>query len=185
MNLLTVINPHIKTSGDMIERIALVDELINGAAKGICYKVKEEYKGKGISLNQEYLDEGIFNLKLYYLVALIDPVNKHAVSENVDPFWHFHILFTRDYCNFCQKVFGSYVHHDPLMKNNHSAVAEITELYEYTLNVFQEIFIPGTITDKWWNKDSKICHHYESDNPKILKDASFKKRVGTQLFLVA
>ena len=42
------------------------------------------------------LAQGIENLKRYYAVALLDPLNLHAVSEQVDPFWHSHVLFTSE-----------------------------------------------------------------------------------------
>ncbi len=47
-------------------------------------------------VTSSYLAAGIENLKMYYVVALIDPLNAHAVSRSVDPLWHAHVLFTRD-----------------------------------------------------------------------------------------
>lgn len=34
-------------------------------------------------------------------------------TENLDHFWHEHILDTRRYERDCQKIFGRFIHHDP------------------------------------------------------------------------
>lgn len=35
------------------------------------------------------------------------------ISKTVDAVWHAHILHTRDYADFCQAVFGRFIHHAP------------------------------------------------------------------------
>ena len=32
---------------------------------------------------------------------------------DADEFWHNHILFTREYTKFCNKLFGTFLHHSP------------------------------------------------------------------------
>ncbi len=100
-------------------------------------KVKEEL---GENATKEFLYEGVENLKKYYAVALLDPLNCHAVSEMVDPFWHAHILFTHDYIKFCDDVYGHYIHHEPLDKDNLDEVERVTRLYEYTLEIYPKLF---------------------------------------------
>lgn len=34
-------------------------------------------------------------------------------SKDIDCAWHAHILYTEDYVNFCNSVFGEYFHHRP------------------------------------------------------------------------
>src|SRR6267378_2481432 len=36
-----------------------------------------------------------------------------VVSKEVDEFWHTHILHTMKYTEDCEKVFGTYLHHNP------------------------------------------------------------------------
>ncbi|KTD45448.1 hypothetical protein Lqui_2919 [Legionella quinlivanii] len=38
---------------------------------------------------------------------------------HLDDLWHFFILNTRDYCEFCQQYWGEYFHHD--IENPHEA----------------------------------------------------------------
>ncbi|MES2212524.1 MAG: hypothetical protein V4490_05240 [Pseudomonadota bacterium] len=99
-------------------------------------------------LTAKYLQEGIENLKRYYVVALLDPLNEHAVSRPVDPFWHAHILHTKDYELFCQSIFGQYVHHSPLDIEDSAEVQELTSLYTYTLKIYSKIF--HSFNSDWW-----------------------------------
>jgi hypothetical protein len=41
------------------------------------------------------------------------PGGNFAPPEEVDDFWHGHILDTRRYFNDCQVIFGQYLHHFP------------------------------------------------------------------------
>lgn len=90
-----------------IEKIKLIDNFdFSKTAK----KVDRDTHG----LTSKYLAEGIENLKRYYVVALLDPLNEHAVSRYVDPFWHAHVLHTKEYIEFCSTVFDQYIQHQPL-----------------------------------------------------------------------
>lgn len=124
------------------------------------------------------LDQGIENLKRYYAVALLDPLNLHAVSKEVDPFWHSHILFTSEYQNFCQSIFGEFVHHQPLDPEDKPQVAFVTSLYEYTLQVYKDIFT--SVDSRWWPNISvsdfkPVCLHQEIQNQEIRELALFPR----------
>jgi hypothetical protein len=44
----------------------------------------------------------------------LNPENICAMySPKVDTIWHTHILFTKEYANFCTTVFGRFIHHTP------------------------------------------------------------------------
>ena len=51
-----------------------------------------------------------------YLTMLVK-YQEHAedilLSEDVDEFWHTHILQTMKYAGDCEKVFGKFLHHEP------------------------------------------------------------------------
>ncbi len=56
--------------------------------------------------------------------------------REIDEMWHEFILFTRDYCNFCQHYFGEYLHHLPNIFDNmpvsrEDETAEINKLLPY------------------------------------------------------
>jgi len=124
------------------------------------------------------LNEGIENLKRYYAVALLDPLNLHAVSKEVDPFWHSHVLFTSQYQGFCQKIFGQFVHHQPLDPDDKRQVEFVTQLYGYTLDTYKKLF--KEVDPKWWPKSSvrafgPVCLHQEIQNPEIRAIALFPR----------
>lgn len=102
---------------------------------GVRRKTKEMYP----SLSEAMLDEGIEALKAYYAIALVDPLNEHAVAPEIDLFWHSHILHTKQYADFCQRVFGEFLHHTPLNHTDDVEVREVRDLYDYTVGVYRAL----------------------------------------------
>ncbi len=132
-------------------------------------------------LTDRYLSEGEYSLKQYYAVALLDPLNEHAVSKLVDPFWHAHVLFTQDYAEFCNSIFGGYVHHTPLDPDDTEEVGRVSNLYEYTLSTYKKIF--SDIDESWWPDVSTgmvglasriVCLHMLVKDPEIMAHALFE-----------
>ena len=129
---------------------------------GIVWKVREFYVAEhGHEPTQQYLESGVYGLKQYYAVALLDPLNAHAVSAKIDPFWHAHILHTQQYVDFCEKVMGRYVHHVPLDSDNARQVENIGILYNYTIEVVENLF--GVTDEENWPTSGVdfhlICFH--------------------------
>jgi hypothetical protein len=69
----------------------------------------------GEGWTREYADSiGIaYKTYLTMLVKYPDDAEDILLSEDVDEFWHTHILQTRKYTQDCQNVFGNYLHHEP------------------------------------------------------------------------
>ncbi len=139
-------------------RLAVIDlEDFSGVER----KVREHFVELGRELSAGYVERGIYALKQYYAVALLDPANAHAVSRVIDPFWHAHILHTEQYMEFCNRVVGEYMHHQPLDHARPDHVAIIRRLYGYTLEVLTRFF--SVVSPEFWpNKvmDAElICMH--------------------------
>lgn len=145
------------------------------------WKVSEELSARtGVVPDQGFLEQGVLALKQYYAVALLDPKNRHAVSASIDPFWHAHILHTRQYLAFCDEVFGQYVHHDPLDRADTEKFATVHDLYVYTSRVYDEMFlwvdrgffpVVPSVTDV-------VCMHYDISDPQLRKDTVFPVRMA-------
>src|SRR6266545_5217405 len=79
-----------------------------------------------------------------YLTMLVKhPENTEdiVVSKDVDEFWHAHILHTMKYTEDCERVFGTYLHHNPDISGR--APAEIERkaaLVEKTRCLYQQEF---------------------------------------------
>lgn len=62
-------------------------------------------------------------------------------SEDVDEFWHYHILDTKKYHKDCELVFGRYVHHYPyfgLVSKEENE--ELVSFFEDTLKLYEAEF---------------------------------------------
>ncbi len=141
--------------------------------------VKKDLEAIGFSPSPAYLANGIFALKQYYAVALLDPLNEQAVSKDLDPFWHSHILFTKEYVEFCDNVFRGYVHHTPLDNNDKSAVSKVFDLYQYTSDVYKKLFTAESIDLSWWpqaSDDVLVCLHQLAHDPALVASAIFPRR---------
>ncbi|MEK7552247.1 MAG: hypothetical protein AAB534_02410 [Patescibacteria group bacterium] len=108
-----------------------------------------------------FLDRGIFALRKYHAIAVLDPLNGHAISDVLDPFWHSQILHTEPYVRFCNEVLGQYMHHYPLDHLDVPEVGRVGRLYEYTIEIHQRIFggndeefYPSSVV-----QDRVICYH--------------------------
>src|SRR6266581_5111074 len=79
-----------------------------------------------------------------YLIVLVkhpEDIEEIVVSKDVDEFWHTHILHTMKYTEDCEKVFGTYLHHNPDIGGR--APAEIERkaaLVEKTRRLYQQEF---------------------------------------------
>ncbi len=155
-----------KLSKFHLEKVMQID---NEDFTGVKREVKKLFAKQGKKVTEKFLNEGVLALKQYYLVPVIDPKNMHAISDSADPFWHAHIIHTKQYTKFCEDVFGEYIHHEPLDHAINQDVDDVRDLYHYTADMMNDYFT-------YVNKDfypSKmpdlrlICYHYRIINPKI------------------
>jgi hypothetical protein len=154
-----------------VQRLQAIDDFDYSR---VVAKTRKELEEKGKVVDDDFLRGGIWALKQYYAVALLDPKNMHAVSAVVDPFWHSHIIDTRAYVRFCQDVFGQYVHHAPLDEADPRQMQEIDALYRYTHGIYQEMFV--AVDPEWWpHPDSRplICAHARILDPEVQQHALF------------
>ena len=69
----------------------------------------------GEGWTREYADsiEAAYKNYLTMLVKFQDDAEDILLSEDVDEFWHTHILQTSKYARDCQTLFGQFLHHEP------------------------------------------------------------------------
>lgn len=130
---------------------------------GVARKVREFYKAvMRHEPSEEYMKTGIIGLKEYYAIALLDPLNAHAVSEKIDYFWHAHILHAEQYELFCKRVVGRTMHHIPMDKKNPTELENVMTLYDYTSEIMRKIF-KNVETHNWPLRDTPeyelVCTH--------------------------
>ncbi|MBI4090203.1 MAG: hypothetical protein HY421_02255 [Candidatus Kerfeldbacteria bacterium] len=144
---------------------------------GVRRKVREEMSERGIDASAEWLDEGILALKQYYAVALLDPLNKHAVSAVIDPFWHAHIMHTKEYVAFCAEVFEEFLHHEPLDRSDEPKLRFVHTLWKYTRGVYGRLFSyvhPDTYKQLADCTSETVCLHQMVSNRRLRACAVFE-----------
>ncbi len=77
-----------------------------------------------------------------YLIVLVkhpEDIEEIVVSKDVDEFWHTHILHTMKYTEDCERVFGTYLHHNPDIGGRTPAEIERkAALVEKTRRLYQQ-----------------------------------------------
>ncbi len=103
-------------------------------------KLMHEESGEGWTLEQADAVEFEYRRFLYLMKKF--PNEQTAPLQDVDTFWHYHILDTLKYAEDCNKVFGYFLHHFPYIglrgaadEAAHHRVGErMKELYEATFD---------------------------------------------------
>ena len=76
-------------------------------------RVMDAKLGEGWSREHAESIEQAYKNYLTMLVKYPDDAEDILLSEDVDEFWHTHILQTIKYTEDCEAVFGKYLHHNP------------------------------------------------------------------------
>jgi hypothetical protein len=73
----------------------------------------------------------LFLLKKHHPVALVP-------TREIDEFWHNHILYTKQYFQDCEQVFGHYLHHEPASPGDNSQ--QLIDQFKLTKALYLEEF---------------------------------------------
>ncbi len=76
-------------------------------------RVMDPELGKGWTREYAESVERAYRNYLTVLVKHPGDAEDIVVSTDVDEFWHTHILHTMKYTEDCERVFGTYLHHNP------------------------------------------------------------------------
>jgi len=104
-------------------------------------KLMHVESGEGWSPERAQAIETEYRRFLYLMKAF--PKVEMAPLQDVDTFWHYHILDTMKYARDCEQVFGYFLHHYPYLgmegddgeEMQQQAGGRMRELYQSTFNV--------------------------------------------------
>jgi hypothetical protein len=104
----------------------------------------------------EQTESMIFEFRRWLALIVLGNNGIPMISTQVDEVWHTFIVYTRDYTNFCNDVFGRYIHHQP--------IAIPTEWARNFQLLYANTF--GGVPTLWaWNDDSDegedYCYHHD------------------------
>ncbi len=121
---------------------------------------KLEQEGRQVILKD---DEAVIALKQYYALPLLAyPRQQFAISSVVDSYWHFHVLDTRGYRDFCHRVYGCFMHHVPMDPDDRIDFVRVRNLYKQTRALLVQNFV-GAVSERAYpilrgnDKDVVIC----------------------------
>ena len=90
-------------------------------------RLKLKQLGKPVLLSDDEADTA---LRQYYALLILECPRQHfAISSIVDDYWHFHVLDTREYRNFCRRVYGFFADHVPLDPESEIDFREVRAVY--------------------------------------------------------
>ena len=76
--------------------------------------------------------------RFLYLIKT-NPGKSLVPTEEIDEFWHLHILDTAKYAEDCEVLFGYFLHHNPNLKKGSE---ELTRRFGETNSLYEKIFSP-------------------------------------------
>jgi hypothetical protein len=91
-------------------------------------------------------------VKRFQALVVLEPGLPHMVSEKIDTLWHYQLLHTREYRDFCQEVFGTFLHHVPILPEEK---AQYAEKYVRTRELYAKHF--GEPPTDLWGDNAQIC----------------------------
>jgi len=134
-------------------------------------QVREKLVRKQV-LSEEVVDQAIAEYRKYLVLARLGYDPLEMFSRQVDEVWHAHILFTRDYAEFCQKAFGQFLHHQPHTGSKQTGSEKISQqdFASYFVTVYTNVF--GSLSPLWENARLSDCNKSLSDCNKSLSDCN-------------
>jgi len=107
----------------------------------------------GEGWTREYT-ESIEHAYRNYLTMLVkhpEDAEDIVVSKDVDEFWHTHILHTMKYTEDCERVFGTYLHHNPhIGERTQADIERKAVLAEKTRGLYQQDLRAARPADAAW-----------------------------------
>ena len=120
--------------------------------------------------------DGVTQLKNYYKLLVIDPLNQHSLSANLDALWRGHMRATKEYYSFCWEVFGAYLYHTPIEVSNSRSLYNANLIYDYTKGAIAKSF--GFIDLIWWGTPSLDSIHEGAGDDILRENAICEERTN-------
>lgn len=105
----------------------------------ILYKLTDPVHGEG--WNPEKAEKVAIQYRRFLTLVRENPNATIVPTEDVDEFWHNHVLDTLKYAEDCTEFFGFFLHHFPYLGlRGGDDVKRLTEAFEATKTLYAERF---------------------------------------------
>jgi hypothetical protein len=71
-----------------------------------------------LNLPTEYVERCAREFRKWITLNIVNPGKNYTMMGRADSIWHNFILYTEDYAEFCDKVAGRFIHHQPAPSDN-------------------------------------------------------------------
>jgi len=123
--------------------VASIDlKVISGRMENI-----PEWSKEKVALAEKEYRRFLYLIKMY-------PEESMVPSEEVDEFWHHHILDTRKYADDCQTLFGQFLHHNPNLAKGSDA---LNKLFARTQELYRKSFENDVVMSAACAGDGGAC----------------------------
>jgi hypothetical protein len=78
--------------------------------------------------------------KNFLILVYKYPEHLLAPAPDMDEVWHTHLLFTREYTEACQRIFGGYLHHAPARDGDVEETARMQSAQQHTAELYRKEF---------------------------------------------
>jgi len=121
-----------------VENSPTSTELVDVDLKPILFKIECE----GEMIEGQAIDPKTADLayRQFLTLRLRYPKRTLVPSALIDLVWHYHILDTRKYFSDCERLFGSYLHHDPYFGNDAETWSENQKGWADTCDLWEREF---------------------------------------------
>jgi len=130
---------HTKLTNHPIEQVIAAIQALD--LEPVKLRVMDPKLGEGWSREYAESIEQAYKNYLTMLAKYPDDAEEILLAENVDEFWHTHILQTIKYTEDCEAVFGKYLHHNPhIGEVTQADMEKRAALAEKTRRLYQQEF---------------------------------------------
>lgn len=107
--------------------------------KSLISRLTDPHEGQGWS--DDLAKQAVKHYQNFLKLIQMFPDEELVPTRAVDEVWHCHILDTRSYVDWCNQVFGQYLHHDPdFGRGGQKQTAKLKEAFEKTNLLYRQVF---------------------------------------------
>jgi hypothetical protein len=134
------VGPHVADARPLACRLAGAVRLVDGIDLSMV-KLKLMDANEGPGWSADYADHVERRYRRYLCMIYLRPDRSIVPTQDIDSFWHQHILDTRAYAGDCEEVFGEFLHHFPYFGMRGEADAQdLLASYEKTKELYADLF---------------------------------------------
>lgn len=103
--------------------------------------------GRDHNLSYQDAERHVFELRRFLALCALNSAQPYGMRGQIDEAWHTFIMFTRDYADFCRRVAGRFIHHQP--DTDAEERSSSSSGYERFLADYETIFGEPAPADLW------------------------------------